>query len=84
MYKNTNAKVTPFGGIHIIHKRLVSEIQFNLLIMSWVAGESHYIKIKILTILNINLQQKYLNPCYNSNQSITKKIKCKYQVKYSY
>ncbi len=30
MYKNTNTKVTPFGGIHLIHKRLVSDstIQF--------------------------------------------------------
>ena len=30
MLKNTNTKVTPFGGIHLIHKRLVSEdtIQF--------------------------------------------------------
>ena len=30
MYQNTNAKVTPFGGIHLIHKRLVSDntIQF--------------------------------------------------------
>ena len=30
MYKNTNTKVTPFGGIHLIHKRLVSQntIQF--------------------------------------------------------
>jgi len=30
MNKNTNTKVTPFGGIHLIHKRLVSEntIQF--------------------------------------------------------
>ena len=30
MYKNTDTKVTPFGGIHLIHKRLVSDnsIQF--------------------------------------------------------
>jgi len=30
MYQNTNTKVTPFGGIHLIHKRLVSDntIQF--------------------------------------------------------
>gem|GEM_PF-1744110 len=30
MNKTTNAKITPFGGIHLIHKRLVSEktIQF--------------------------------------------------------
>ena len=30
MHKNTNTKVTPFGGIHLIHKRLVSDktIQF--------------------------------------------------------
>ena len=30
MLKNTNTKVTPFGGIHLIHKRLISDktIQF--------------------------------------------------------
>lgn len=30
MHKNTNTKVTPFGGIHLIHKRLISDktIQF--------------------------------------------------------
>jgi hypothetical protein len=30
MLKNTNAKITPFGGIHLIHKRLVSNrtVQF--------------------------------------------------------
>ncbi len=30
MYKNTKAKVTPFGGIHLIHSRLISDktIQF--------------------------------------------------------
>jgi len=30
MYKNTNTKVTPFGGIHLIHKRLITDnaVQF--------------------------------------------------------